>query len=1059
MDTQILTKRQPRHQEWNQLAEAILDVYRGHPDHFTDYLPGKKSPQPSNYAYGKTRSERGTAPLTTAAVIQHLAGKRSAGVYHLDDDGKVWLAEFDVDDHDDENPNWRENARQLFGLMKHAFGVQPIVATGQSGIGVHITVAFSSPVDAWKLRAIKDKLVQIQLPHLGKTEFFPKQDSNGGGYGNLTRLPLWNKSRFVDIESDFETLDPLDALADIEKVDPSLLDDLADELFQGTDELKPPQERKPTARPMPTAMTADDDEILQAIGRSKNAAKVEALLRGEWEGTFRSQSQADYSLLLHLTFYCGHDAARIDRLFRTSGLMRDKWDEPRPGGTYGSTSIDNAIETVTVFWQGNAADLEHDLEHDVEAYTEPTEQLVEIDAWRKEMAAARIESIGKPGLYCDSSPTGAGKSHADAEAMKLASKSLTLLPTHENCREAVKDLADDHGIEAVAYPELTKDSCKNFDEATAARDAGLSTAAAVCSRCEHRYDCDYKRDSERAKQAPHAVACHQRARRFIKLATGKKYIAVHENAEDLLRPTETFSKTDLGTVTDAVAQIRDVISGNACDHSAEQTEMKDFFSSMLNVAESMRQQLSKATTTKAVSMPLAFGSKPKHVEQKLWWAVRKETHSQDKYGKLKKATQPVNAAAMRTLIALATGELNQLVVQVDSVRKKKGGELKTVKRFVATWQTQIPNKPVWFSDATQTAEYLAHLAGRPVEDKTPGGRLARLADVMQIPRDITRGMTVEKVASWLRGILAANPNAKDIGLIGHQHHVVELTSDKSTLLDKRSKAKICRWAYFGQGIDRASNDWQGLDLLIVLGTPRVGDLAIRQRLIRAGQVEAAAADGDWGDRCWEGRTTEGQPETVKARSYQNPAWHAEYERQTHAALIQAVGRARPVLASGVKVVCVTTANIGLPVAAAEATSTISAKVQAAAAAVESERKDSLKDSIKGNLSFKPGVSTKAVAEKLGVSPQRASQLLAEAADVGLVERLPGKRAGWTPAEVAEQDAERAAIQAESAEFEAVVELPAIESVDWPPSRPPWLPAMPERLPEAALPPLELAVPG
>ncbi|PCH79625.1 MAG: hypothetical protein COB96_04295 [Planctomycetota bacterium] len=78
---------------------------------------------------------------------------------------------------------------------------------------------------------------------------------------------------------------------------------------------------------------------------------------------------------------------------------------------------------------------------EIEPYTEPTGQVVKLDDWWKEMAAARIESLGKPGLYCDSSPTGAGKSHADRKAMIAANKSLTVLPTHANCRELADELA------------------------------------------------------------------------------------------------------------------------------------------------------------------------------------------------------------------------------------------------------------------------------------------------------------------------------------------------------------------------------------------------------------------------------------------------------------------------------------------------------------------------------------------------------------------------------------------------------------------------------------------
>ena len=59
-----------------------------------------------------------------------------------------------------------------------------------------------------------EKIVKTRLPeHLHGVEFFPKQDAIGPDlYGNLTRLPLWGKSRFVDLENDFEPIDPIEAM-------------------------------------------------------------------------------------------------------------------------------------------------------------------------------------------------------------------------------------------------------------------------------------------------------------------------------------------------------------------------------------------------------------------------------------------------------------------------------------------------------------------------------------------------------------------------------------------------------------------------------------------------------------------------------------------------------------------------------------------------------------------------------------------------------------------------------------------------------------------------------
>ena len=55
-------------------------------------------------------------------------------------------------------------------------------------------------------------------------------------------------------------------------------------------------------------------------------------------------SSADQSLTNHLAFWTGKDMPRMDRLFRRSGLMRDKWDKVHrhDGATYGRMTIESA---------------------------------------------------------------------------------------------------------------------------------------------------------------------------------------------------------------------------------------------------------------------------------------------------------------------------------------------------------------------------------------------------------------------------------------------------------------------------------------------------------------------------------------------------------------------------------------------------------------------------------------------------------------------------------------------------------------------------------------------
>jgi primase-polymerase (primpol)-like protein len=82
-----------------------------------------------------------------------------------------------------------------------------------------------------------------------------------------------------------------------------------------------------TPAPRPSAASLSDDEIVAKAERSrKGGAKFGDLWAGRWQGHFRSQSEADSSLVFTLAFYT-KDAAQLDRLFRRSGLMRDKWDE------------------------------------------------------------------------------------------------------------------------------------------------------------------------------------------------------------------------------------------------------------------------------------------------------------------------------------------------------------------------------------------------------------------------------------------------------------------------------------------------------------------------------------------------------------------------------------------------------------------------------------------------------------------------------------------------------------------------------------------------------------
>lgn len=93
----------------------------------------------------------------------------------------------------------------------------------------------------------------------------------------------------------------------------------------------------------PPALSLSDGEVVARASRSRQGQLFQDLMAGRWESYFTSQSEADLSLCNLLAFWTGRDAAQMDRLFRASGLMRDKWDRRQAGSTYGQLTLDKAI--------------------------------------------------------------------------------------------------------------------------------------------------------------------------------------------------------------------------------------------------------------------------------------------------------------------------------------------------------------------------------------------------------------------------------------------------------------------------------------------------------------------------------------------------------------------------------------------------------------------------------------------------------------------------------------------------------------------------------------------
>ena len=86
-----------------------------------------------------------------------------------------------------------------------------------------------------------------------------------------------------------------------------------------------------------------DEEVIKKATKAKDGYVFRDYMAGNWHEHFDNQSDADMSFVSKLAFWCGCVEEQMDRIFRSSGMMRPKWDEYRGESTYGSITLRNAV--------------------------------------------------------------------------------------------------------------------------------------------------------------------------------------------------------------------------------------------------------------------------------------------------------------------------------------------------------------------------------------------------------------------------------------------------------------------------------------------------------------------------------------------------------------------------------------------------------------------------------------------------------------------------------------------------------------------------------------------
>lgn len=126
---------------------------------------------------------------------------------------------------------------------------------------------------------------------------------------------------------------------------PTTIEERQAELDQVLEQFLPKSETVDAPPRAAQPVEADDEELLERARAARNGAAFERLWHGDTSG-YASRSESDLALCSLLAFWTGPDPARIDRLFRRSGLMRPKWNRE----DYRAKTIDVALSGRREFY-------------------------------------------------------------------------------------------------------------------------------------------------------------------------------------------------------------------------------------------------------------------------------------------------------------------------------------------------------------------------------------------------------------------------------------------------------------------------------------------------------------------------------------------------------------------------------------------------------------------------------------------------------------------------------------------------------------------------------------
>jgi len=280
---------------------------------------------------------------------------------------------------DDETWGSFETARE-YAVDGSAEGLGFVFCDDDPFVGVDLDDArdpeTETPTD-WAKSIIDELNSYTEISPSGTGYHVLVEDELPPGRNRRGDVELYETARFFTVTANHVETTPTDIIERTAALAGVYADHVADEderekmdgepnteSSDGDNELAGAETRSAEASASPNDALSDE-ELLARARTASNSTKFEQLWRGDTQG-YDSHSEADMALACLLAFWTGGDTHRMDRLFRRSSLMREKWDAVHyaDGSTYGEKTIERAENVTTEYYSPSD-------EHDQQTRTDP----------------------------------------------------------------------------------------------------------------------------------------------------------------------------------------------------------------------------------------------------------------------------------------------------------------------------------------------------------------------------------------------------------------------------------------------------------------------------------------------------------------------------------------------------------------------------------------------------------------------------------------------------------------------------------------------------------------